>query len=595
LKKNADPSLPQNYRIISVTSLISRLHEHMFHSRLFSHLNNNDFFTRFQFGFLPGCNTYDNIHIALHQIKKALSNHEDYTGVFIDINKAFDSVWLDGLLHKLSQARVPLYMTKWLHSFLYNRSFFLSHSQCSSTPIFTSRGVPQGCILSPLLFLVYINDLASLFHSLPVDFLLYADDIFLGLCSDSGRSNLRHDILQTAINLLVEWCLDWGLCVSSTKSKALLFSTRRDHEKYNQVKSACTLLIQNIKLEFVDTFCHLGLLLDRKLDWKPQISRLKRSLFMSSFSICRFFAPLSPSFPPLSSLALVLRQLILPKIAYGLAFINISQEDEHSLNMILASSIRSILKIPKRCCNTLLLLSDFKFPDIISLQASAINSLANRFSQQHPKHPTRVCFDERSSVLFPAEKFWFLRDRWNNLFTKILPTDCRPLLSVFENKFLVSAIHISNERLLLHPRTSHSFSVEAYCKIAASNFDNNHISSKIPLFFSSDPPFLARLRLVLRLCHDSAFYILFSSNRDDPCPLCQKRPTSENQSLHLLTGCAATHKALLLLKAAFCDPKLEGLHSYPLHGCLLGFDEPLLSVSRPFLFSLHRLISNYHS
>jgi hypothetical protein len=197
---------PSNYRLICVTSIVSRTFEHIVLRRLCSHLTTTRFLHPGQAGFRPKFSTYDNIYRLQRSIYKALQDQSHRPVVFLDISKAFDSVWHYGLLQKVhDSAGIKGKAWLWIRSFLNRRSFSIVDKGCSSASFSTTAGVPQGCVLSPLLFLIFINDLPKQSSLKDVEFLLFADDIAPGCLGRGGE--MGQEMESGVFNQQVSNCL----------------------------------------------------------------------------------------------------------------------------------------------------------------------------------------------------------------------------------------------------------------------------------------------------------------------------------------------------------------------------------------------------
>ena len=160
IKKPGKPSnAASSYRPISLLSSMSKILERVIHRRLQNHLNEHIIPT-FQHGFSPGRSTTTQLINVTNQIKQGFQQRLSLsTGmILIDIEKAFDRVWHEALIFKLNKIRTPQYITKIVTSFLADRSFVVTINGSLSHPIQIKYGVPQGAVLSPLLYNVYTHE-----------------------------------------------------------------------------------------------------------------------------------------------------------------------------------------------------------------------------------------------------------------------------------------------------------------------------------------------------------------------------------------------------------------------------------------------------
>ena len=172
--KSGDRTLFNNYRPISLLPLFSKVMERLMYDRLSDFLVKYSILYSFQFGFRKGHSTYMALTSMLDQLHNALGKGEYAIGIFIDFRKAFDTVDYSILLQKLYHYGIRGVAYDWFCDYLKNRTQLVSYHNIQSNYADISCGVPQGSILGPLLFLIYINDMA--FVSTQLFSVLFADD-----------------------------------------------------------------------------------------------------------------------------------------------------------------------------------------------------------------------------------------------------------------------------------------------------------------------------------------------------------------------------------------------------------------------------------
>lgn len=257
---------PANYRPISLLSIVSKLLEKHVNRLVRDHLVANNLISPKQWGFTPGRTTASALTSTLHNALQAMEQGADLGMVFFDLRKAFDSVPHLPLLNKLRDIGIEPYLLQWIAWYLFSRKQFVVVDGASSQLTCVSSGVPQGSVLGPVLFLIYINDVTYL--SLSTDSLLtvFADDILLLKQLRCGK-DIRD--LQSDIDVL-EGCLTRKfLTLNAKKSKYLLAS-----RKSRPIHLQDGLHLANQVLEEVGSYRYLGVHITTTLSWSVHIQGL---------------------------------------------------------------------------------------------------------------------------------------------------------------------------------------------------------------------------------------------------------------------------------------------------------------------------------
>lgn len=265
-KPNKPPDSSDSYRPISLLPFFSKICERLILQRLSPHVISNNILPPSQFGFRAKHNTIHQVHRLVDCISTSLERKQYCSCVFLDISQAFDRVWHDGLLFKLRNFLPPslFLLTK---SYLTDRYFQIRIGTCTSQMAIINAGVPQGGILSPLLFNIYASDQPVTENTLVAD---YADD--KALISIHENPQIASGNLQIHLNLMSSWYTKWRLKLNHTKSIHTTFTLK--HGLCPPVS------LDNIPIPASDTVKYLGLIIDKRLTWSPHI-RSKRLILNS--------------------------------------------------------------------------------------------------------------------------------------------------------------------------------------------------------------------------------------------------------------------------------------------------------------------------
>lgn len=262
-KTSKDPKLAINYRPISLLCSLSKIFEKIILNRLREYEDN--LIIDEQYGFRTQHSTALQLANLTDQIARNF-NYKRITAVLsLDINKAFDTVWHEGLIHKLLENNIPSYLIKIIKSYLTNRTFQVKIENTLSDKKSISAGVPQGGLLSPELFKHYINDIPKTNRT---KILLFADDT--AITSESWSKKQAAKYLQDHINILEKYYHKWKIKINPSKTNLTYFTHKR------RVSQPDPISFYNEKIAESSYLKYLGVTLDQKLTFSRHIENIAK-------------------------------------------------------------------------------------------------------------------------------------------------------------------------------------------------------------------------------------------------------------------------------------------------------------------------------
>ncbi|CAK1582342.1 unnamed protein product [Parnassius mnemosyne] len=238
--------------------------EHLVKNRLEWILENRGILSRTQFGFRKGFSTMDSLSILVSDIRLAFSNNEYLVGVFVDVRSAYDDVILPLLRQKMQQLNIPERITNFVSNLLSQRRILVRSEGKLTSPRPVWKGLPQGSVLSPLLYSLYTYELDRSVNYL-ANVLQYADDLVLYASDISFDQAISR--LSQAVKFLNFWLIEHGLSISASKSNSVVF-TRRRFSPDVPIHIDDSLIPSQTQVKF------LGVFLDSKMTWWKRVRRI---------------------------------------------------------------------------------------------------------------------------------------------------------------------------------------------------------------------------------------------------------------------------------------------------------------------------------
>ena len=264
LYKKGCPEDPNNYRPISVTGALAKIFETLLRDQIDAFLLSNSLISNCQYGYKKKTSTQDALLYCTEKIRTCIDTNQFVHGAFLDLSKAFDSLSHNILLAKLKQIGFENSAIQIIQSYLSNRQQVVTLGQIESDWIEVQRGVPQGTVLGPLLFSLYINDLQNVLSS-ECEIVQYADDTFI-FCNDKDSGKAKQMLERFIINV-IDYFEKHQLVVNKDKTEYIIFSR-------NKSMTGQILDVNGEKVCSKDTVKYLGVYLDQHLSYDFEVKKI---------------------------------------------------------------------------------------------------------------------------------------------------------------------------------------------------------------------------------------------------------------------------------------------------------------------------------
>ena len=303
LHKKGDIHLCENYRPISLLCCVSKVFEKVVYNHVYSFLRRHNILASYQSGFRAGDSTVRQLASICHKIYCSLDEGEEILSVFLDFRKAFDRVWHAGLLFKLEKIGIKGKLLAWFGSYLQNRQQYVTIQGSVSSTKQIMAGVPQGSVLGPLLFLIFINDIGL---GIASNIQLYADDTSLFKTVKKGKMVKAVDTINNDLAIIHKWCQRWLMQINETKSVVMLISRKTTPSPKLPIR------LGDAELAYTNHHKHLGLTVNAKFNWSDHIGNI-----VAAASKClNMLTPLKYKIPRLA-LEMIYQCRIRPLLEYA--------------------------------------------------------------------------------------------------------------------------------------------------------------------------------------------------------------------------------------------------------------------------------------
>ena len=308
LPKKANPVNFSDLRPISILSFISKVLEKLVHSQLVSFLTEHNLFNPFQSGFRTGHSTTTALVKITDDIRLGMENQEVTILTLLDFSNAFNTVNFDILLAILRSLNISPTVIDWFRSYIHGRRQRIRVEDTLSSWCDVTAGVPQGGVLSPLLFSLFIHsitsDLSSSYH-------LYADDLQIYCRAKTSDLSLAIGKINYDLDKICAWSRSFGLNVNPQKTQAIIIGSSRIRSRID-FELLPTIIFDGVQVPLSETVRNLGVLFDGTMSWKPHVAEVSRRVFAAYSSLRRL-----KNFLPTKTKITLAQSLLLPIIDYA--------------------------------------------------------------------------------------------------------------------------------------------------------------------------------------------------------------------------------------------------------------------------------------
>ena len=339
-KPGRDWKLAANYRPISLLPCLGKLLERYIYKYLLIELHQKNYFNKNQAGFTKCRSGHEHLFRLAQGIENGFKGRQCTLGLFLDVKAAFDSVWTSGLKLKINRIGLPLQLKNLLFSFLDERTLNVNINGIWSERVDLKAGTPQGSILSPILYLIFVNDITECFDPSNVETSQYADDI--GMWTTQTDARYAVTTLQGEIRKLEVWCRQWQVSLHPAKSILVLFTKCPRHGLQLPGGASVEVFGETIVASSEAKF--LGVIFDARLTWEPQTRHLVAKAY-KRLNVLRSISAVSDTAPKPDIMKKLYEQTIRSIFEYcSLCIINAAECHLRKLQLIQNQAVRTILQ-----------------------------------------------------------------------------------------------------------------------------------------------------------------------------------------------------------------------------------------------------------
>jgi len=390
--KKGSKSTPGNYRPISLTSVCCKMFEHILTSNIATHMESKNYFSIDQFGFRKSRSCEMQLARVCQDIAFVLDKGQSADLVFLDFAKAFDKVPHNRLLKKLRAYGLCENMVRLIESFLSGRMQQVVLDGEVSDKREVTSGVPQGSVLGPLLFIIYINDLPNLLTS---KIKLFADDCLLYQIISSPNDSLS---LQNDLALIDTWCHDWQMTLNYDKCQVMHVTKSRNPANHPYVLGPRV-------LDTTDVYRYLGVDIHKDLKWNHHVDRIVSKSKSALYVVRKVFNK-----APTNVKSTAVFTLVRPILEYGGAVFDPNEKG-------LIAAIEMVQRRAARFCTNRYGLTDSvgEMLKILDWDSLELRRMANRLSLFSRVYSKTACLSDLVSMINPPDYVSLRKDHQHKL------------------------------------------------------------------------------------------------------------------------------------------------------------------------------------
>lgn len=339
LPKKSNPSNLSDFRPISILPFLSKLLERLVYNQITPFLTRYNLLNPFQSGFRPGHSTVTSLVKITDDIRCGMSKQKLTVMALLDFSNAFNNIDFDIMVELLRSLNFSPEVISWFHSYLHGRRQRVRIDERFSSWCDIKAGVPQGGVLSPLLFSIFINSISCRLTS---SYHLYADDLQIYTQEPLETLHQAIDRINSDLRHISTWSKQYGLTFNVPKTQVIVVGSSRMVSRIDWFHLP-QVILDGIHVHISDKVKNLGILIDRHLSWAPQIAEVSRKLFASAASLRRL-----RNFLPTTTKIALAQSLLLPILDYADAcYLDLTEEQLNKLERLQNFCIRFIYGLRK--------------------------------------------------------------------------------------------------------------------------------------------------------------------------------------------------------------------------------------------------------